>query len=161
MLILKFHPGMKCLHVFLSFFHPGMKFYPCLSNYTIYKKFNYLFKNNNKKSKISYYQCKLKLFETHVKKTRKIIKEVIGKKRGTSDSLPRKLIIDKVEIVGMKTTANSISNFFVKIGLNLASKIPKSDTNFEVCISKVNIKLQENYLTEDKFLEALKSLKIN
>ena len=28
MLILKFHPRMKCLHVFFSFFHPGMKFHP-------------------------------------------------------------------------------------------------------------------------------------
>ena len=32
MLILKFHLGMKCLHVFFSFFHPRMKFYPCLSS---------------------------------------------------------------------------------------------------------------------------------
>ena len=32
MLILKFHSGMKCLHVFFSFFHPGMKFYLCLSS---------------------------------------------------------------------------------------------------------------------------------
>ena len=33
MLILKFHPGMKCcLHVFFSFFHPGMKFHCCLSS---------------------------------------------------------------------------------------------------------------------------------
>ena len=31
MLILKFHPRMKCLHVFFSFFHPRMKFHPCLS----------------------------------------------------------------------------------------------------------------------------------
>ena len=31
MLILKFHPGMKCLHVFFSFFHPGMKFHPSLT----------------------------------------------------------------------------------------------------------------------------------
>ena len=30
MLIVKFHPGMKCLHVFLSVTHPGMKFHPCL-----------------------------------------------------------------------------------------------------------------------------------
>ena len=30
MLILKFHPRMKCLHVFLSFFHPEMEFHPCL-----------------------------------------------------------------------------------------------------------------------------------
>ena len=27
MLILKFHPRMKCLHVFFSFFHPRMKFH--------------------------------------------------------------------------------------------------------------------------------------
>ena len=32
MLILKFHPRMKCLHVFFSFFHPGMKSHPCLSS---------------------------------------------------------------------------------------------------------------------------------
>ena len=31
MLILKFHPRMKCLHVFFSFFHSGMKSHPCLS----------------------------------------------------------------------------------------------------------------------------------
>ena len=29
---LKFHPGMKCLQVFFSFFHPRMKFHPCLSS---------------------------------------------------------------------------------------------------------------------------------
>ena len=32
MLILKFHPRMKCLHVFFSFFHPGMKSHPCPSS---------------------------------------------------------------------------------------------------------------------------------
>ena len=32
MLILKFHPGMKCLHILFSFFHPGMKFHRCLSS---------------------------------------------------------------------------------------------------------------------------------
>ena len=31
--ILKFHPGMKCLHVFFYFFHPGMKFHLCLSSW--------------------------------------------------------------------------------------------------------------------------------
>ena len=30
MLILKFHPAVKRLHVFFSFFHPGMKFHACL-----------------------------------------------------------------------------------------------------------------------------------
>ena len=30
-LILRFYRGMKCLHVFFSFFYPGMKFHSCLS----------------------------------------------------------------------------------------------------------------------------------
>ena len=37
--------------------------------------------------------------------------------------LSQKIVIDKVEIAG--TIANSFNNFFVNIGLNLASKIPK------------------------------------
>ena len=32
MLILKFHPGMKCLHVFFNVFHPRAKFHTCLSS---------------------------------------------------------------------------------------------------------------------------------
>ena len=44
---------------------------------------------------------------------------------------------------------------------NLAPKIPKSDKNFEVYISKANTKLQENPIMEDEFLKAFKSLKIN
>ena len=41
MLILKFHPGMKCLHVFFSFFHP------CLSSRD---EFSYRQKRVNSKS---------------------------------------------------------------------------------------------------------------
>ena len=40
-------------------------------------------------------------------------------------------------------------------------KIPKSNANIEAYISKANTKLQKNHLTENEFLEALKSLKIN
>ena len=80
--------------------------------------------------------------------------------RGTCDSFPKKLIIYKVEITEMKTIPNSFNKFFVKIVPNLASKIQKSDTNFDVHISKANTKLSENPLTEDEFLEAFKSLKI-
>ena len=60
----------------------------------------------------------------------------------------------------MKTIPNSFNKFFVKIVPNLASKIQKSDANFDVHISKANTKLSENPLTEDEFLEAFKSLKI-
>ena len=126
-------------------------------NETIYKKYKYLFEKIKKKSKTSYYQRKLKLFEGDIKKEWKIIKEVIEKKRGTCDSFPKTLIIDKVEITNTKATANSFNNFFVKIRPNLASKTPKSDTNFEAYISKANTKLNENPLTEDELLKAFNS----
>ena len=71
------------------------------------------------------------------------------------------MIIGKVEITDTKTFVSSLNNFFVKIGQNLTLKISKSDTNFEAYISKANAKLHENLLTEDKFLEAFKSLRIN
>ena len=77
------------------------------------------------------------------------------------DSFPKTLIIDKVESTDTKTIANSFDNLFVKIGSNLPSEIPKSDTNFEAYISKVNTKLNENLLTEDEFLKVFKSIKIN
>ena len=114
---------------------------------------SYLYEKIKKKSKTSYYQRQLKLFEGDIKKTWKIIKEVIGKKIGTFDSFPKKLVIDKVEITDTKTIAKTFSNFFAKSWPNLASKSPKSDTNVEVHISKANTKLLENPLTEDVFLE--------
>ena len=85
-----------------------------------------------KKSKTSYYQRKLKVFEGDMKKTWKIIKAVVGKKRGTCDSFPNTLIIGKVEITDTKTVANSFNNFFVKIGPNIASKILKSDETLKL-----------------------------
>ena len=52
-----------------------------------------------------YYQCKLELFEGDTKKTWKIIKKLLEKKRGICDSFPNKLIINRVEITGTKTIA--------------------------------------------------------
>ena len=84
-------------------------------NETIYIKYKYLFEKIKKKSKTSYYQHKLNLFEGDIKKTWKIIKEVIEKKRGTCDSFPKTLIIEKVDISDTKTIANSFWNFFCEI----------------------------------------------
>ena len=62
------------------------------------------------KSKTSYYQHNLKLFEIHIKRHGKM-KEVIRKKLGTCDSFPEKLIIGKVEITDMKTLLKHLTTF--------------------------------------------------
>ena len=108
-----------------------------------------------KKSKTSYHQRKLKLFEGDLKKTWKIIKEAIAKKRGACDSFPKTLVIDKVKITDAKTIANSFNNFFVKNGPNLASKIPKSDTNFEAYISKANKKTARKPSNVEQIFESI------
>ena len=87
------------------------------------------------------------------------MKEVIGKRRG-NDPFPKKLIIVKVEITNMKTTAETFNNFFVTFGPTLTSKITESNPKFEAYISKVNTELHENPLTKDEFSETIKSLKI-
>ena len=56
-------------------------------------------------------QRTLKLFEGDIKTIWKIMKEVIGKTRGTCDSIPKTLIIKKVEITDTKAIAN-FNNFF-------------------------------------------------
>ena len=58
--------------------------------------------------------------------------------RGTCDSFPKKLTIDKLEIPDTKTIPNWLKNLFVKFWPNLATKIQKSDTNFEAYISEAN-----------------------
>ena len=52
-----------------------------------------------------YYQRKFELFEGDTKKTWKIIKKLLEKKRGICDSFLNKLIINRVEITGTKTIA--------------------------------------------------------
>ena len=49
------------------------------------------------------------------------------KERDKCDS-PKKWIILNVEINDSKTISETFNNYFVTIGLNLASKISKSDT---------------------------------
>ena len=60
-----------------------------------------------------------------------------------------------------ETIPNSFKKSFVKIGPDLASKIPKSNANFEAYISKGNTKLHENPLTKNELLKAFKSSKIS
>ena len=67
----------------------------------------------------------------------------------------------KEKLLIRKLFLKYFNNFFVKIGPNLASKIPKSDTNFKAYINKANTELQANPLREDEFLKAFKSEKIN
>ena len=90
-----------------------------------------------------------------------IMKEVIGKKKCNNKTLPKHLIVDKIEINDAKSVTEKFNEFFVSIGLNLANKIPQCNETFKSYLPTVNKTLNETVLNEDEFEEAFKSLKRN
>ena len=101
-------------------------------------------KENAKKN---YYRDKIKLFENNIRNTWKIIKEVIDKKKCNDETLPKHLIVDKIEINDAKSIAEKFNEFFVNIGTNLANKIPQCDLTFKSYLPTINATLNETMLS--------------
>ena len=89
------------------------------------------------------------------------MKEVIGKKKCNNETLPKHLIVDKIEINDVKSIAEKFNEFFVNIGPNFANKISQCELTFKSYLPTVNTTLNEAVLSEDEFEEAFKSLKRN
>ena len=120
-----------------------------------------LFERIKRNAKKNYYRDKIKLFENDIQNTWKIMKEVIGKKICNNETLPKHLIVDKIEINDAKSIAEKFSKIFVNIGPNLADKIPQCDLTFKSYLPTINTTLNETMLSEDEFEEAFKWLKRN
>ena len=89
------------------------------------------------------------------------MKELIIKKKCNDETLPKHLIVDKIEIDDAKSIAERFNEFFVNIGPNLANKIPQCDLTFKSYLPTVNTTLRKTVLSEYDFEEAFKSLKGN
>ena len=63
--------------------------------------------------------------------TGNVMKDIIGKSKIKSKSLPRKLTINKVDVYNKTEIADAFNDFFTNIGQELASQIPKSSKTFE------------------------------
>ena len=87
------------------------------------------------------------------------MEEVTGKKKCNNETLPKHLIVDKIEINDAKSIAEKFNEFFVNIGPNLANKIPRCDLTFKSYLPTINTTLNETLLSEDEFEEAFKPLK--
>ena len=80
-------------------------------NETVYKKYKYLSEKIKKKSKTSYYQRKLKLFEDDIKKAWKIVKEVIEKKEVHVTSFSKNLQLTKQKLLIQKLLLKHLTTF--------------------------------------------------
>ena len=83
------------------------------------------------------------------------------KKKCNNETLPKHLIVDKIEIHDAKSIAEKFNKFFVNIGPNLANKIPQCNLTFKSYLPTVNTTLKETVLSENEFEEEFKTLKKN
>ena len=89
------------------------------------------------KSKRKYYSEKLLQFQGDVKKTWRIMKEVIGKSKLIHSNLLRKIVINKNVVFEEKRIASAFNNFFINIGPKLADDIPTAARSFERYVQKL------------------------
>ena len=89
-----------------------------------YKNYKNLFEKLRKKSKQSYYSSLINQHKNNSGKIWQIMKEIIGKKKSKSDSLPKMLKCGEKSIHSQELIANEFNNFFTNVGPSLANKIP-------------------------------------
>ena len=72
------------------------------------------------------------------------MKEKHSKKKCNNGTLPKHLIVDKIEIHDAKSIAEKFNDFFVNIGPNLANKTPQCNLTFKSYLPSVNSTLKES-----------------
>ena len=118
-----------------------------------------MFEKLKKQSKKLYFQNELKQYENNIKNTWNVMKAVIGKSKICNDKFPKRLDINKEEITDKNIIAETFNKFFIKIGFNLADKIPPSSTNFELYLPNITTALSDKPLSEKEFKDAFFTLK--
>ena len=130
-------------------------------NEGIYKDYKRLFESIKHRSKRNYFSERLHKYHNNVKKTWDIIKEVIGSSKSSSHTLPSRLIVNDIEITEKKKIAEQFNKYFVNVGPNLASSIPRSNIKVESFLSGNYPTLNENPLTVNELKDAFSKLKSN
>ena len=108
-----------------------------------YKNYCKLFESIKQRAKSQYYSKMILYYKGNIKKTWQIRKEVIGKGKLVSNSLPKHLILNNRSIFDQKTIANSFNEYFVNVGPKLACEIPQSQRPFEMCLTESDSSFEE------------------
>ena len=85
-----------------------------------------------------------KLFKNDIRNTWKTMKQIIDKNKCNNETLPKHLIVDKIEIHDAKSIAEKFNDFFVIIVPNLANKIPQCNLTFKSYLPTVKKTLKES-----------------
>ena len=76
------------------------------------------------------------------------MKAVIGKSEICNDKFSKSLNINKKEITDIKVIAETPNKFFIKLGFNLADKIPPSSKNSESYLPNIATAFSDKPLSE-------------
>ena len=82
------------------------------------------------------------------------MKAVIGKSEICNDEFPKSLDINKKEITDIKIIAETPNKFFIKLGFNLADKIPPSSKNSESYLPNIATAFSDKPLSEKELKDA-------
>ena len=126
-----------------------------------YKNFKRIFESTKQKSKSNYFKERLDKYKNDVKKTWNVIKDVIGSSKTTSHPLPKRIVVNNVEIFEKKLIAQQFNKYFVNVGPNLASCIPKTNKKFESFLYGNYPTLKEVPLSDSELKIAFLTLKSN
>ena len=80
-------------------------------------------------AKKQYYSCKLESGKANIKATWKTLKDLLNKSKPQLN-YPHSFLHNNVNITNPESIANAFNDYFVNVGINLASKIPCTNTKF-------------------------------
>ena len=89
------------------------------------------------------------------------LKDVIGKTKINENPLPKKIALENKEITDQKTITKKFNEFYVNVGLNLASKIPQNNNDYKSYLPDITTLYDGQDPTEQELKETVASLKPN
>ena len=126
-----------------------------------YENYKHLFEAVKKRPKKLHFSELILRYKNNIKKTWKVIKERIGKKKYGHENFPRKLVINKKDITNTDFFAENLNKYFSDIGPKLAKNIEVSSIDFRSYFKEHETVQSECDLTVNELKEAFFSLKIN
>ena len=125
-----------------------------------YKVYKTMFEKLKRNSKKNHYQNLLESNQNDPRKTWRIIKHALGKSKKTS-LFPNRMVIDTIDCFDEDKIANHFNEYFVNVGSNLASRIPKAVKHFTDYLNITSNIMPENDLSQKELNDAFKLIDVN
>ena len=102
------------------------------------KLYNKFLKNKSYNNEKLYYSKILIKYQSNIKETWQVIKVVIGTSKSKSKQIPRRLLINDINVFDKNAIAENFNQRFVDVGHTLATKVPNSKKCFQSYMKNIN-----------------------